>query len=54
MGDAYHFVNMRFMMEDMAQRAAAGDVSAQGVVDIVTRFHKLCELVNPNEKVKAD
>lgn len=39
-GDAFHFVNMRFVLEELESRD--NDPGAEEIIKIVEDFHKLC------------
>ena len=42
MSDGYHFLNMRFLLEDIQER---NDSSAKELINIVDKFHKLCKYI---------
>lgn len=42
MADGFHWFNMREFALHMEEDAKAGDVDAQKILDIISRFHRLC------------
>lgn len=44
MADGYHFIQVRALLEDMNSRANLGDVAAQQIVGVMTRFYNLTQV----------
>ena len=45
MSNGYHFVKMRFLLEDWERQAAAGNIQAQEAIKMIETFHRLCACV---------
>lgn len=43
--DGYTFLKIRTELEDLQKQASYGDEDAEKILDIVTKFHKLCKVL---------
>jgi hypothetical protein len=50
MADGYHFVNLRFLVEDWVIRAEKGEPYAVEAMDAIDTFYRICSYIKKNEK----